>query len=276
MQKNILIGLLLVVLTGCQQKPEGKESNQSDEQIAYKEVELLNYDSDYLLSPESSDTMCINAIERAKIDLNQNAGVFSQITCFGCETAPYFNELKEVLAQKKFKLYIEDFGCILFDGQTFGCYSGYTDKMMKERFGKDYREQIIALAEKKFIFNLIKNDSIVSIYDLSENERPRLNGQNIALIDEGIMPVINTNLPLKQDSLHSLFIDLDFVIEKDGSVSNFEVSNWGIVLKENKALKSELFEAAVLELKTKYGKWIPGNYKGNVARTKNNLRAHFN
>lgn len=219
--------------------------------------------------------MCINAIEKAKKDLAQYKGIFTHEICFGCISEPYIDEIKRLVENKDYKFHIEDMDCVTHEGQTIGCYSGYVNMIMKERFGQNYYQDILDQAKEIYIFDLVNNGSVISIYDLDANEKPRLKNQNIKLINEGIMPQIKTVFPLKITSNISLFLDLKFIIEKDGTVSNCEVNNWVNEYPQNEKFKQDLIDLAMKELKTKYEDWIPGKYDGNVVRTENNLRVHF-
>ncbi len=163
-----------IILFSCDKKVEQEPHKKSEDDLELVTIEYKSEDPVYLKNPEESDTMCINAIERAKIDLKNYEGIFTQATCFGCEFRPYIQEIKEIVINKGFKFQIEDYGCVIFEGQTDGCYSGYVNMIMKDRFGQDYYQDILDEAKENFIFNLVKNDSIISIYALEEDEKPKL------------------------------------------------------------------------------------------------------
>ncbi len=266
---------VFIILFSCNKKIDQEPYKKSEDDLELVTIEYKSEDPVYLKNPEKSDTMCINAIERAKIDLKNYEGIFTQATCFGCKSEPYISETKKIVKSKGFKFHIEDFGCVIFEGQTEGCYSGYVNMIMKDRFGQGYYQDILDEAKENFIFNLVKNDSIISNYALREDERPKLKSQKIELIDEGIMPTIQTEFPLKIKSNTSLFLDLRFVIGKNGNVSNFMVDNWVNVYPENEKYRQELIDKAIEELKIKYSNWIPGRYSDNIVRTENLLRVHF-
>ncbi|MET3732725.1 hypothetical protein [Moheibacter stercoris] len=146
---------------------------------------------------------------------------------------------------------------------------------MKEKLGDNYYQNLLSEAKNQFVINLTENDSLISIYDLKTNEKPSLLGQKIELIDEGIMPRIRTNLPLIISDHNSLLLDLDFIVEKNGAVSNLKISNWVNQYPQYEQYKEQLSQIAFETLRYKYGIWNPGRYDGKVVRTKNILRVHF-
>lgn len=88
-----------------------------------------------------------------------------------------FKEFKELTKKKEFKFQFEDFGCLQFEGQTYGCYGGYVNQIMKEKLGDNYYQNLLSEAKNQFVINLTENDSLISIYDLKTNEKPSLLGQ---------------------------------------------------------------------------------------------------
>lgn len=212
---------------------------------------------------------------QSKKDLEEFKGVITYPICFGCISVPYIKEFKELTKKKEFKFQFEDFGCLQFEGHTYGCYGGYVNQIMKEKLGDNYYQNLLSEAKNQFVINLTENDSLISIYDLKTNEKPSLLGQKIELIDEGIMPRIRTNLPLIISDHNSLFLDLDFIVEKNGAVSNLKISNWVNQYPQYEQYKEQLSQIAFETLRYKYGIWNPGRYDGKVVRTKNILRVHF-
>lgn len=230
-------------------------------------------DQEYLTNPPKSDTMCVNDIERAKRDIKKYSKLYVKTICFGCDNKPFETELEEVLKAKKIKIVNEDIGCVVYEGQTQGCYRGTIDFEMKKIYGQDYFIELEKEAEKKFIKKINDNNKIVSVYDLDDNEKPKIKDPNI-FIENDYYTTIKIDFPFKLEPYINLFVDITFIVEKNGTITNLRISNWvsgGI----DKKFKKELVSKALETLKTNYNNWNPGKYKGNIARTENTLRVSF-
>lgn len=266
-------GIFLVILffaISCKKDSNKKVDVKKTET---KTIVFNNSNPKYLLNPPKSDTLCINDIERAKRDIKKYQKLFIKTICFGCRSKPFETEIEEVLNKRKIKKVIEDIGCVVYEGQTQGCYSGFINLKMKEQFGENYFSEIEKEAENIFIKNIIKKNKIISIYDLEDNEKPKIINREV-YIESDYYTTIKSNLPIKIDSYKSLFADVTFIIEKDGTISDLTVSNWVNDAVDEK-FKKDLIDTALKTLKEKYNHWNPGKYKGNVARTENTLRVSY-
>ena len=266
----VIFSLILFFAISCK-----KTSNNKIDVKEIKTVELIfnNYDEKYLLNPPKSDTLCKNDIERAKKDINKFHKLFIQTICFGCRSKPFEKEIEEVLKNRKIKLVVEGIGCVNFAGQTQGCYSGYVSLKMKEQFGESYFSDIENEAENIFIKNITDKNIVVSIYDLEENEKPKIISQKV-FIESDYYTTIKTTLPVNIDTYKSLFADITFIIEKDGTISKLSVSNWVNEAVDEK-YKNDLITESIKALKKDYNHWTPGNYKGAITRTENTLRVYY-
>lgn len=264
----IYIAFLLLIVS-CKKQTEQTEDIQVIKTVKFPQ----GNDPKYLLNHPKSDTMCSNNIQKAKDDIAKYHKLYIKTICFGCCNKPFETELEEVLKNRKIKLVIEDISCVGYEGQTQGCYSGYINLKMIEEYGENYFSEIEKEAEKIFIKNLRENNKVISVYDLENKEKPKIITPNIQ-IESDYYTTIKVNLPVKIDTYKSLFADINFIIEKDGTISNLSVSNWVNHAIDEK-FKKDLITTALKSLKEDYNKWKPGSYKGNVARTKNTLRVDF-
>lgn len=266
-------GIFLVILffaISCKKNSNKKVDVKKTET---RTIVFNNSNPKYLLNPPKSDTLCINDIERAKRDINKYQKLFIETICFGCRSKPFETEIEEVLKKRKIKKVIEDIGCVGYEGQTQGCYSGFISLKMKEEYGENYFSEIEKEAESIFIKNIIENNKVVSIYDLEDKEKPKIISREV-YIEGDYYTNIKANLPVKIDSYKSLFADITFIIEKDGTIGNLSVSNWVNDAVDEK-FKKDLITKALKTLKENYNHWNPGKYKGNIARTENTLRVNF-
>jgi hypothetical protein len=230
-------------------------------------------DLKYLENPPKTDTMCISDIQKAKRDIEKYSKLYVKTICFGCDNKPFETELEEVLKAKKVKQVIENIGCVGYEGQTQGCYRETINFEMKKMYGQNYFIELEKEAEREFIKNINENNKIVSIYDLEDSEKPKIKNPNIQ-IENNYYTTIKVNLPFKLETYLNLFVDITFIIEKNGTITNLSVSNWvsgGI----DEKFKKEIISKALESLKKDYNYWSPGKYKGNIARTENTLRVSF-
>lgn len=266
--------IFCLIIFSCKHNNVSSENEQEIEGLVEIEtVEFKSNDVEYLKNPDEADTMCINSIKRAQKDLKENEGVFVEAICYGCKSEIYLDELKEVLKKRNFKFTSEDFGCVFFEGQTKGCYLGYVNMEMKKKFGASIFDSIHKEAEYLFLKNITSGNKLVSEFDLEEKDRPQTLNQNDNISEEHL--TLYTTIPIHVWSHQTLFLDLNFVVEKDGLLSGFEAGNWIIDEKENEKFKDELFNFTVAEIKSKYNKWKPANYKGNKIRSQKSLRVHY-
>jgi hypothetical protein len=274
MKKYYLILLVFSLLTiSCKKNIETANSSSLDTTKIRKPLPPLDYEK-YMKNVPKTDSLCNGEIERAKKDLSEHDGVYVQTICYGCDFKPYEDEIKEVLKKKKFKLGIQDIGCVRYEGQTVGCYSEYIDLKMKEKYGLNYESEIENEAIKILIKNININNKIISIFDLEQNEKPKIIDPRIAIENDSDI-TIKTDLPINRKSMHYLFTDIDFIIEKDGTISNLKETNWVNEKGTNKKYKQDLINLAINTLKKDYNNWKPGTYKGNKARVQNSLRVSF-
>ncbi|MES2573950.1 MAG: hypothetical protein V4572_03325 [Bacteroidota bacterium] len=271
MKKHYAIFLVLLFFTiSCKKNSNNKVDVKNPETV---ELVFNNSDPKYLLNPPKSDTLCSNDIERAKRDINKYQKLFIKTICFGCRSKPFEAEIEEVLKKRKIKKVTEDIGCVVYEGQTQGCYSGFISLKMKEQYGENYFSEIEKEAESLFIKNIIENNKVVSIYDLEDREKPKIISREVS-IESDYYTTIKANLPVKINSYKSLFADITFIIEKDGTIGHLSISNWVNDAVDEK-FKKDLISIALKTLKENYSHWNPGKYKGNIVRTENTLRVGF-
>lgn len=272
MKNYLLLYFLFSLFTiSCKKQNEGSKINIDDK---VEKINLISKSSDpkYLQNPDKSDTLCLNDIERAKNDIKKYHKLYVKTICFGCKDKPYDIEIEEVLKKRKIKKAIQDIGCVVFQGQTQGCYMGYIQLKMKEKYGENYFLDIEKEAEDILIKNVTENNKVISIYDLEDKEKPQIID---AYIESDYYITIKTDLPVTINNDKSLFADITFIIEKNGTISNFSVSTWVNENVVHEKFKQPLIDSAIKALKKDYNHWKPGNYKGNKARIENTLRVSF-
>jgi hypothetical protein len=71
------------------------------------------------------------------------------------------------------------------------------------------------------------------------------------------------------------FMDISFVIDKNGDISNFTLIEFIPERQENENYKDKLLEFAIKEIKDNYSKWKPGEINGVPLNATYVLRVEF-
>ena len=228
----------------------------------------------YVKNPSLNDRMCKDDIKQAKKDLKKYKNIYVTTSCFGCRRAPYADEIIEYAAKNHFKVINNDYSCVVIDGQTKGCYKTMIDLKMEKIHGKDFRQKIERAAEELMIRKIQAGTKVISIYDLPEENMPYFIKEDKFIKDEYILTV-KTKLPLKYELHTSPFMDINFIVEKDGSISHLKNENWVSGFRANEKYKNELENIAKNKILADYSQWKPGKYKNTITRVVNNFRVHF-
>ena len=224
----------------------------------------------------AKNKLCNKYIYEANKDLDKFSGVYVKKICLGCKVEIFNDEIKEAAKIKNFKIFNHFESCIVLDNDKIisECYESHVDTRMRKKYGDNYNKIIEETADSILISKINLKNKVVDFDELDEQSQPKLKiGNNIT--SNIYVPVIKTKFNLKTDHINYSFLDLDFIIEKDGTVSNLNISNWVNGFKENEIYKKELFKIAKNIVMKEYSNWIAGNYKGNLVRVRKNFRISF-
>lgn len=274
MKYKIAIIISIVFLNSCieNKRKIDNVNNTSQFEEEFVEDKFEKFDPiAYVSNPAKTDKLCLSAIEKAKADIKKGGIVFTQAAGFGFGHNRYEAELKELCKQKGLNYDIDLIGCVVVKGQTQGCYGAYMDKILSEKYGSDFKENMYKKADSMFLVNAI--DKTVYYGDL--DNRPRLPTEKKRNSDDlGYAYFENLEIKTKSNKWKDLpFMDIHFIVHKDSTISNFSVSNF--VARGNDKFKTELFNLAVNKIKADYPIWVPGSIKGISLKSENNIRIHF-
>jgi hypothetical protein len=270
-----LIILLIILTTGLQAAGQNSLLDRFVQADTFKLAERFSY----LKKVRTTDTLCLRDIERATRQLSGDSLVFvAAIGAFG-PILRYENELAELCKDIGLKYELELGGCLVWEGQTQGCYKDYLDYKLIEKHGRNFKADIHKKANDLYLANNL-NDTI-SGWDC--DKEPTYIGRRIS--SSGInmtvdLPVIERRKEWISNgkpmfAVYRPFMDIRFVIDKNGDISNFTLIEFIPERQENENYKDKLLEFAVKEIKDKYSKWKPGEINGVRLNTTYVLRVEF-
>lgn len=263
--RNITTLILTFLLFACGQKnPEDKKA----------EVVLIDRPENrlekYIQKPATTDSMCIKDIAKAKNDIANGKIVFGTPMGFGTHRLRQEKQLRELCKTYNLVFDYEMFGCVVYEGQTEGCYGAYMDKAIEDKYGKGFKEILLNRADSILLSN---NDTIA--YYLCD-KRPQIPGKDdYETTLEATVPE-KLSKQLKADKEGDLpFMDIGFYIDKSGNASGYFLNYFmDADSKSNQKFEDELFKIGVEQLKA-IKHWETGIVRGQKVITENNVRVYF-
>jgi hypothetical protein len=247
---------ILILLNDCSRNAASNEQNVGDRLV-------------YVKNPNPTDSLCISDIQKAKKDIKDGKIVFTQSAGFLFGNIRYEEELRKLCQDHGLVFDFDLIGCVVFEGQTQGCYGEYMDEIIKDKFGSGFKEKLHVQADSIFLFNTNSMSKTVQYWDC--DERPRLPSESKRTNDY-IPNTTVSGIDINGSNGQWPFFDLGFIVEKDSTISNFYVRNFVAEANENEKYKDKLFSIAVQYVQSEYPTWIPGKIKGIPVRTDNNVR----
>jgi hypothetical protein len=268
------ITLLLILTIGLEAMAQSSLLESFAQADTFKIAERFSY----LKKVRPTDTLCLRDIEKATRQMAGDTLTFVVAIGFGSNLR-YESELVKICEENNLKYELELGGCVIWEGQTQGCYKDYLDYKLFEKYGKNFKVDLHKKANDLYLANHL-NDTI-SEWDC--DQEPTFIGKKISSSGVDMM----VNLPVKEKrrewiskgepmfAVYQPFMDLRFVIDKNGDISNFALIRFIPQQEENEKYKDELFELAIKEIKDKYSKWKPGEINGVPLNTTYVLRVAF-
>ncbi len=259
--KYLTIILALILFNAC---------SQSREVINQKLPALITY----VDNPNETDTLCISDIKRAKKDVANGKIVLTQSFGAGTFELRYEEELRQLCKENGLEFGLDLMGCVVFEGQTQGCYGAYMDKIIIEKFGADFKKNIHRQADSLFLENIILNNKVVKHWDCDES--PKLPSETESKSAYLTIKIKDVDIEKDVSGYGDLpSFDLGFIIEKDSTINGFYLLDYFDQLDKNEKLNTKLFEIAVAHIKENYPVWVPGKIKGVSVRTDNSVKIFF-
>jgi hypothetical protein len=241
--------------------------------------------SSYMNAPDLIDTLCRKDIAEAKQDVANGKIVMNDLLGFEKGNRRYKEQLQKLAESHGLVFEPEGEYCLIYVGQTQGCYSLYMDKIIAEKYGEDF-ERLLHHRADSLYFEQVKNDTI---WYWKCDKKPKLLPDHTAIeweIGGGIMfmgIILETEVKVPEVYIESIFpsdkyptfVKVYITINKNGDVTDYRNDNQSRFDPADAVLYDKLFMIAVEEIKSKYNKWQPGTIAGYPINTKYEFRVYF-
>jgi len=229
----------------------------------------------YVENPAKTDSLCISDSQRAQHDIANGKIVFCIPTGVGTLGLRQENELRMLCAKNNIVFDFEPYYCMNIAGQTQGCYGGYMDKIISEKLGNNFKEQLLSEADS------ILSTTNKRIYWRYCDTKPTIPGKNMwksceldAIIDKKLFEKLKPQ-KLNLGCVNWPTVTIGFHIDKNGNPSAYFLSEFDEVdQKSNLEYKSQLYQTG-LELVKQQKKWLPGQINGRSVNTEMEVTVSF-
>ncbi len=271
--KIFIIGYILTLFVfscGEEEPALKKETNKHRRRVEI--IDPPNYLIKYIEHPKDSDLLCKEDIKEAKRDIDKNDITYCYPTdaCFAIFPRQ-IKQLKQLCKTYNLRFKYETVsGWGGTKGQTRGCYMGYMDKIIAEKYGVDFKEKLYKQADSLLGFS---NDTIQSHRCDTKPEQIRYDIHTINVLFLLGDSLRNQLKPGKEGALP--FMDISFYIDKEGIATGYFLENFNDQNEAtNRKLKKQLLEVGIKFLKqNKY--WEPGKINDQKVITEHNIRIQF-
>ncbi|SHF06294.1 hypothetical protein SAMN05444278_1411 [Psychroflexus salarius] len=269
MKKTLFYITIIFLQLSC---VENKSIDEKDRKIAEPNItETSDFDlGNYVLNPKSTDTLCNKDIDRAKKDIQREKYVY--VAPFIIAMKRYSSELKELYSQKGIEVDFELPNCVIEEGQTEGCYRAIMNSFLIKKLGVNFEQEFIKKADSLTTIRITNSDIPIISWNCDVEPEPILKNRSYL---ETTLDVENLDLKRTDKAKTWPAIDLNFIIEKDGTISKFWSHNYISRLEHNEKFKDDLYKIGVNYIKQNYPIWKAGRINNIPVRTEHHLRLTF-
>lgn len=247
--------------------------NSQKEKMVHSKKESFRKLEYYIDNPAETDSMCLKSIAAAKADIANGKLVFFISFDEGKYQMRQEKQLMELCKFYHLELDYELTGCVIYEGQTQGCYGAYMGKIIEQKYGKGFIKMLFKKADSLLVES---NDTVLSYYC---DKLPQIPGRDV---EEGEEANVVVNVPkkfresLKADSIGDFpFMDIGFYIDRSGNASGYFLDFFNDVGNvSNQKLQDDLYKLGISRLK-KIKRWEPGLINGQRMITEHNVRVYF-
>ena len=224
----------------------------------------------YILAPDAEDYTCLDDIQRAKEDISKGKIVFTTpCSLFDC-TLRQEKYLKQLCSTYGMEHQYEMFSDIIEVGQRQGCYGAYMDLQIANKYGKQFKENLLRKADSLLV---VHQDTIgaylcdelpFALDNVSKNE------EVFVVIPDLLKQEFKVN-----NKEHFDFVDVYFYIDRFGFASGYHLkTNDPLYPNCHSSVPVELLEIAILRL-MRIQQWKPGKIDGHKMNVKHSIRVYL-
>lgn len=264
MKVNLIIIAFILVACGVQ-KQKLSDTNIPPPDRSWQSL------SQYVQHPDLKDTLCRQDIERAENDVKNGNIVLCVLSGgFGFQALRYQKQLFELCKQHNLGFRYELLGCVIVDGSTQGCYSTYMNHIIDEKYGLNFRDSIMSVADSMLS---VSNDTVfyskcdkkpflpdIDVYkDSFKIMLPEKLSKKIIPSRYGELPYMEIGLYVDTNGIPSGFFGDGFYDAENKNIPNLE---------------RELRKLGIDQVR-KYTYWEPGRIKGRKVITEVSVKVYF-
>lgn len=226
----------------------------------------------YIDNPCPNDSSCKEDIIKAMAEVQRGQIKFLMPLSLGTFNLRQESQLRQLCNLKGIIFDYELFSCIGVSGQTDGCYGLFMDKVIAQKFGSNFKDNVLKKADSMYVA------SQPTAYYTDCDTLPRLYDKDIHQSTEMNVAIKNELFNKLKVSMYGYYpqVDVGFYIDTAGIPSKYFLSQFIIYdnIKENKKFKAELTKIAFDYVK-QFKIWKPGIILNQKVKTEYNVRISF-
>jgi len=83
----------------------------------------------------------------------------------------YEKEILKLCNEKGMEFKFDHIGCVIYEGQTQGCYGIFMDKIIMDKYGYNFKDSLHNVADSLFSLRVSRENLIVEYWDCDERAR---------------------------------------------------------------------------------------------------------
>lgn len=266
-RKYILpIGLIILIIISCNQEKYQEVENKEAKTIVRVPPPPLKYYIDL------NSKRCKEQLVEAKKQVEKGKLVYQISSNY---ISRYDEEFEILLANHGIQYINYGPNCTLEQE----CFGYYMDSIIHEKFGSGFISETEKQADSVYLLKVLKTYALFWDCDEKPINKSRSISERIFLkVPYQVKFNRRTWKTTAGEEMWAIdrpFMDIAFIINKDGSLSNFDLVEFIYEVNENRKFENNLLEFAINKIKSDYNDWIPGKIDGQIVNTKYILRVNF-